>query len=571
MRELAALFAPQWWSLKNRVLRSGWSAYIKSFLILVLVALFFFGGLEFLSGVLTKLQGLEGNVGTIVALKGLSLLLMLVFFLLIFSSLLAGINNFYLAKDLPLVLSSPVSWESMYYSKWIETSVKSSWMILFAILPVFVAFGVFFSASPLYYVILLPLLIMFVLIPSGIGIMLSILLMAFMPAKRAKNIFIFLGLLMLGILFLLFRFLKPERFANPEWFANLTIFLSEMKLPVSVFLPSMWVTEILSPFFNARGDLPFFYVLLLLFTALVCIVFGNWLFHALFYAGLVKAQQSSGRESVGSDVLSQGGIAGTIMNIPSLFFRGYRRALINKDIIMFFRNVGQSSQILLLFAIIVIYLFSIKALPVEWGTLVSMKLRYLISFFNIGLVAFVVTAVATRFVLPLVGDEGRPFWIIRVSPISMGSFLWSKFMMAFPPLLVLGLFLIILSNIFLGVQMWLMALGIVTCAVLAASITGLAIGIGARTATFSLEDTNKEQSGLQGTIFMLTAFMVITVTIALEIIPTSVLFLKEAAEVTLTMKNWGVIGAFFFLTISVNGTALWWAMRMGEKKLCSME
>ncbi|HBH61973.1 MAG TPA: hypothetical protein DDX85_09605, partial [Nitrospiraceae bacterium] len=434
---------------------------------LLLGAGFWVAVLHYLTLVITRLQGIEGNVGIVIALKGLSLLLMLVYFLLVFSSLLSGISTFYLSSDLPVILSSPVSWGNIYLSKWLETAVKSSWMILFAVFPVFIALGVVLKSPVSYYIFLIPVLTIFVLIPVGIGVMISIILMALVPAKRARNIFVFLGLLIVAILFLLFRFLKPERFANPEWFANLTIFLSEMKLPVSEFLPSMWATESLMPFVREGVGTPFFYMSLLLFTAGAFIVCGNWLFRAFFYSGMIKAQQS--RSALAWTHKNGGG--GLAVSAWLFFVKGYRKALFEKDLVTFFRNVGQSSQLLLLFAIIIIYLFSIKALPLEWGTYLSVQLNYLISFLNIGLVAFVVTAVAARIVLPSVENEGRAFWIIRVSPVSMRRFLWSKFMIAFFPLLILAQTLIVISNILLGVKIWFMLLGAGTCLVLVASIT----------------------------------------------------------------------------------------------------
>jgi hypothetical protein len=131
MRELVAIFSPQWWAFKNRLFRSDKTSYIKSIFVLLLCAGFWVIAFHFLTIILTRLQGMEGNVGNIIALKGLSLLLMLIFFLLIFSSLLAGINSFYLSNDLSVILSSPVSWDNIYLSKWLETAIKSSWMIIF--------------------------------------------------------------------------------------------------------------------------------------------------------------------------------------------------------------------------------------------------------------------------------------------------------------------------------------------------------------------------------------------------------------------------------------------------------
>jgi len=575
LKEFIAIFSPQWWTLKNRLLRSGRAAYVKSLFVLLMGTGFWFIALHFLPTLLTRLQGMEGNVGNIIALKGISLLLMIIFFLLIFSSLLVSINDFYLSPDLPVILSSPVSWDNIYLSKWLGTFIKSSWMIIFAVLPVFIALGLSYKASAGYYLFLFPVLLMFVLIPSGMGVCIGIFLMGIVPAKRAKNIFIFLGLLILVIIFLLFRFLRPERFANPEWFANLTIFISEMKMPVSVLLPSTWVAETLTPFFIAQGGTSLFFMLLLFFTSCVSIIFGSMLFNSFYYKGLVKSQQTRKPFLMSSEAPQKGlgvrFIFSKFLRIILFFFRGSRRALAEKDILTFIRNVGQSSQVLLLFAITVIYLFSIKALPVEWGSMVSLKLRYIISFFNIGLVGFVISAVATRLVLPSVGSEGRAFWIIRVSPLSMHKFLWNKFFTAFLPLIVLAGVLIVISNIFLGVNTWFMALSIGTCLILVASITGLAVGIGAYNAGFSIEDANKEQSGFQGTAFMLSSFAVIIITILLEIIPASGLFVKEISRSALTLKGWSMIGLLFLSVLVLNVMVLWTAMRIGEKRLMSME
>lgn len=570
MKELLAIFAPQWWMFKNRLLRSDRTAYFKSIFVLLMTAGFWFGAFHYLTIVLTRFQEMEGDVGILIALKGLSLLLMLVFFLLIFSSLLSGISNFYLSNDLPVILTSPVSWGNIFLSKWIETALKSSWMILFAIAPVFVALGWFLKSPAGYYLYLFPVLLLFVLIPVGIGIMISIFLMAIVPAKRAKNIFIFLGLLILALLFLIFRLLKPERFANPEWFANLTIFIAELKLPVSVFLPSIWVTETLAPFFHTEGGAPLFYMLLLFFTAGAFIVFGSWLFKAFFYTGLIKARQTD-RPWLAANEEGRRGIVLRSLYFCLSFVKGYRRALIEKDLMAFFRNAGQSSQLLLLFAIIIIYLFSIKALPVEWGTYLSLQLKYIISFLNIGVVAFVITAIAARLVLPSIDNEGKAFWIIRVSPVSMRQFLRTKFVSAFFPLLLLSLLLIIISNLLLGVKGWFMLLGIWTCIAVVASVTALAVGIGAYDARFSLLDSGREQTGLHATVYMLSAFGVIIITIMLEIIPTISIFMKEVTQSVLTLRGWTIIGASFLMVLLFNVFVVWLAMKMGEKKLLSME
>jgi ABC-2 type transport system permease protein len=170
-----------------------------------------------------------------------------------------------------------------------------------------------------------------------------------------------------------------------------------------------------------------------------------------------------------------------------------------------------------------------------------------------------------------VENEGAAFWIVRVSPVSMRRFLWSKFFIAFLPLLVLSQTLIVVSNIFLGVKEWFMLLGAGTCLALVASITGLAVGAGAYNAGFSPGDTGREQTGFKGVAYMLSAFAVIIITILLEIIPSAGMFLTEISKTALTLKGWTIIGLLFLTVFVLNAFVLWLAMKMGEKKLLALE
>jgi ABC-2 type transport system permease protein len=46
---------------------------------------------------------------------------------------------------------------------------------------------------------------------------------------------------------------------------------------------------------------------------------------------------------------------------------------------------------------------------------------------NVGLAAFVLSAIAARFVFPAVSTEGEAFWIIQAAPVALKTFLWIKF------------------------------------------------------------------------------------------------------------------------------------------------
>ena len=65
-------------------------------------------------------------------------------------------------------------------------------------------------------------------------------------------------------------------------------------------------------------------------------------------------------------------------------------------------------------------------------------IRNVYAFVNLAMAAFVISAVAVRFVFPAVSAEGGAFWIVRTSPVGMRAFLWSKFWTGLLPILVLA-------------------------------------------------------------------------------------------------------------------------------------
>ena len=70
---------------------------------------------------------------------------------------------------------------------------------------------------------------------------------------------------------------------------------------------------------------------------------------------------------------------------------------------------------------------------------------------------------------------------------------------------------------------------------------------------------------------MLISFAVIIITIILEIIPTTTIFMKDISEAALTSRGWAVVGLLFLAVLVSNAFVFFMAMRMGEKRLASLE
>ena len=151
MREVLALLKPRFLSFKNRRISKNLKGRKLRFFILGTIGFAFWAGaFAIFYRVLTYFQRIEG-LGDILAYKLLSMALITFFSLLIFSGILTSLAKLYLSKDLSLVHSMPVSRGKIFLSRWIESTMDSSWMVLIYSLPLFLSYGIVYKVGVSYY------------------------------------------------------------------------------------------------------------------------------------------------------------------------------------------------------------------------------------------------------------------------------------------------------------------------------------------------------------------------------------------------------------------------------------
>ena len=143
---LQTITTPKWRSALNRFRqeRSGGSG---KFFLLALVALGFWAAVFGLSFRILRYIQSSGEVGVPLAAKMLSIILLAFASLLLLSNLTTALSAFFLAKDLDLLVSSPVDWLRLYLAKLGETLLHSSWMVVLMAVPIFTAYGMVFRGS----------------------------------------------------------------------------------------------------------------------------------------------------------------------------------------------------------------------------------------------------------------------------------------------------------------------------------------------------------------------------------------------------------------------------------------
>ena len=137
----------------------------------------------------------------------MSMVLVTLFSLLIFSSIITSLTKLYLSKDLILVHSMPVSTEKIFLARWFESTIDSSWMVIVYSLPVFLSYGIVYKAGLLFYITVGLTIVPLCLIASGISAFAVVLIAVFLPAGRLRTVFVFLGF---GLVLILIRFLIQQ-------------------------------------------------------------------------------------------------------------------------------------------------------------------------------------------------------------------------------------------------------------------------------------------------------------------------------------------------------------------------
>ncbi len=556
MNDYLYLLQPRFKSTLNILKRYNTDRLVKTVFLGVLGILFWVGIYIIFHKVLLYFRGVQG-IGDLLSERLLSMVFLTFFSILIFSNITTSLSTFYISEELTLLLSAPVPQERVFFSKFIETMTDSSWMVLSFGLPVFIAYGTAYH-SPFYYYLGIPFILLpFLVIPSGIGITITVLFSRVLPARMARNFFFLLSIFAFIILYLLFRFLRPERFTDPEAFGSLVGYFTELAIPASPWIPSYWATKAVLPLLKGGGEGLLFYFLMILSTALTSFIIVGWVSKKLYYDGWVRAQEKKSTYS-GWKFMERS---------LSIIRKPRTRSLITKDIKTFVRDTAQWSQLFLLLALVVVYLYNFKAIPFDRVPLASFYLKNLISFLNLGLAGLVLTAITSRFIYPSVSLEGQAYWIIRSSPTALRDFIWSKFWTGFIPLIVLAEFLIIVSNRILNVTDFMMALSTVTIFIMTFGITGLGVGLGAIYPRFKFENAAQIPMGFGGVLYMILSMAFISATIVLEAWPVYLLFWVKFIGRALSPSEILIVVLSFFAVILLNFLAFYLPMRIGLKRL----
>ncbi|MDJ0987515.1 MAG: hypothetical protein QNJ26_18385 [Desulfobacterales bacterium] len=557
MNEVLTLFKPRIWPIKNRGFSNTNGKSSARFFLLGTFGLLFWCGIFAISWrVLVYFKGIE-DIGDILGYKLLSMMLVVSFALLLFSSILTSLSKLYLSRDLLLVHSLPVSSYKIFITRWIDSTIDSAWMVIVYTLPVLISYGIVYQAGIFYYLNTMIAMLCLAAIASAISTLLVMTAVIFIPATRMKSVFILMGILSFVIIYLAIRLSQPELLVDPEVFDTVMVYITSLQTPSSPFLPSSWVYDsIRSALAGAIGNSLFFTALSLSFAGMM-VLFLILLSDAIYFKGFSKTQNAPAR------LFKSNVIGDRLFN----FLPGPIKSFTVKEIKTFLRDQTQWTQIFLIAALVVIYVYNFKVLPLEKSPIKTVYLQNLFSFLNMGLALFVLTAVTARFAYPAVSMEREAFWLVKTSPLSIRTFLWIKFFIYYLPLLILTEILITATNILLQVTPFMMTLSTLTVFFAVPGIVSMGIGLGAAFPDFKAENPTQTITSFGGLVFMISCAGFIGLVVLIEAGPVYNLFMAGIRNEIISLSTWMWIIGSFSLALILCLLAIFLPMRYGQRRL----
>ncbi len=406
----------------------------------------------------------------------------------------------YLSGDMEFLLAAPLPPRAVFVSKLAQAVVPTFLLMLVLFMPGLVGLGLPRAYGLAYYVLIPVFLLFYVLSGAGLSSLLVMAIVRVVAPRRAAEL--------LGVIGGLLAFVCSQsgQFAGQ---VGDTVFtpdrlgsLAGAAVPLtSLWNPLGWPGHALTAL--GRGDWGPGLLLAALTTALAMFVFGATLLMAekVYFSGWARVQLGGLRKKRRKSVAGEGAAhrgADSLKGIRALWgwLPAPLLAVILKDARLFRRDVRNLSQ--LVFPIIMAVIWTVSffrpgvaanGTPGVGGALI--------------LAIFIGWNLEIRFGMGAFSLEGRQWWILKTSPISVRHLLWSKFLsgLVFP--VVLGALYLLVAGVYQRITVGLLLYELAAFLLVMMALMGLMLAFGIWGANFEWSNPNQVQGGGMGCLAVL--------------------------------------------------------------------
>ncbi|HEV8434688.1 MAG TPA: hypothetical protein VGR95_14845 [Thermoanaerobaculia bacterium] len=464
------------------------SAITRITIVAIVMAAFLYGDHKMFDRLFTAVAKIE-TATPFFALGLLRNLLAMVFLVacvvLFSSSMTAAIGAFFSDLDLDVYHAAPRGKLAIALSRWGKTLAQSAAIVFAFLIPLFIAFAQQYSLPPLFYASAILNLFLLLTVPVSLACITILLLVRWFPVRHVHQIVATIAMLILTVAVVAFRMSRPERFFTEVNTDDVVRVLQKIELPSMNVYPSTALAELMTQ------RIPFAIAPRIAITAAIFFTLFVVVARYAYFKAFVRARESMAPVALGS------AFATRVIDRALARFDVQTRALVAKEVRTLARDVAQWSQLFLMAALLFIYLYNIRMLPLGGDARAT-----IVAYANLGMAGFVIAAICLRFAYPSVSAEGKAFWVVRSAPISYRRFLGVKVAVYSAPLTLLALLLTAFANVILGAGAIVWTFTLIGASLLAVTLVSLGVGLGSLSPNFDAENPLQVGLSLGGFAYM---------------------------------------------------------------------
>ncbi len=454
------------------------------------------------------------------------------FIFLMISGITVSIHYLFISSDLPLLMVSPLSNNTIFTFKLIEAMFANSTLFFFMGIPIFIAYGIITQAQWFYYPLMLINTIFFLAIPISIAFLGALLIVRIIPPQRAREFMaILLGIASLGI-WLALQVVRASIFDqnSPDFNPGTMTSLQQISQNFLFnLLPSTWAARALTGF--ARSDLRLIllnFVPLLLFVACIftiCIQLSK----NAFKQGFISSEQSV---TLRRKKKNKQSMIADLPDTQSLRF-GVTGSVFVRDLKLLFRDTRQLVSILM-FAVMMVMLPLLhkqKELDAEFA---SYYPYIFILFFG----AIISGSISSRLV-PL---EGKSFWITMLLPQPPLKLVLGKSLLGFAISVLLAWSAVTIIGIYFHHQLQIVILACIVTLCYTSAFSSIGTLIGMYLSKFDWDHPKRMLSPASGFILSISAVLIGGIVIFIYVI---------GFKIQLSLELLNILAVSFIFIISI--------------------
>lgn len=517
------------------------------------------------------------GLGTLLVDRMIYLLFAFLFALLLISNLLINYTNLFRNRETAHLLCLPLSPQTIYRWKFVESTVLASWAFLFLVGPLLLAFGMQQKAGWTFYGMTMVAMLLFIVLPAVAGSVGAILMARYLDRRLLRWIVASTALVGIALTMRMQSGELTEQMLETRVLVLLDRLLANTRFALFAFLPSYWLSSsVLQWAEGALWGAFFFLAVLMSYT----LFFGTLAFTQIgqpFYEAFstvqsrgskawrwfqnFKSKSSKSKSSESKFALSHRR-QGFLERLFKLIFwiRSDTRSVLIKDTRMFWRDTAQWGQSLMLFALLGVYILNLRHFSSQWN---NPFWSHLISYLNLGACSLNLATLTTRFVYPQFSLEGKRLWIVGMAPLGLEQWVRAKYWLGCCVSLCITVGLMTLSSTMLKMPVSRMAFFSAIIALMTLTLNGLAMGLGTLYPNFKEENPSKIVSGFGGTLCLVLSFLYIVFSVLILALNTS----WHASANAFQPISWMALGLFFAVSILLG----WLPTRLGKAYLKSLE